>query len=69
MNKVLLNTCSIALIASIAVYLTSLVVISHYFEKKAEYRSFEECLAVTSDPSTAWDTRRDTTTHCWEQRL
>lgn len=41
--------------------------VNYYFEKKIQIRSFEECLAVVSDPVANWITRKDTIDYCREQ--
>lgn len=41
--------------------------VNHFFEKKVQFRSFEECLSATSDPTANWITKKDTIDYCNEQ--
>ena len=41
--------------------------VNHYFEKKMQMRSFEECLDVVGDETANWITRKETVDYCKEQ--
>jgi hypothetical protein len=38
-----------------------------FYIKKAQFRSFEECVSVVSDPLSNWITRKGTLKYCIEE--
>lgn len=50
-------------------FVSGYFLINHYFEKKIQLRSFEECLSVVSDPMANWMTRKGTIDYCKGEAL
>jgi len=55
---------SIHLVFLVLFFVGGYFLINHYFEKRIQLRSFEECLSVVSDSMANWMTRKDTVDYC-----
>lgn len=51
----------------VILFISGIYFINHYFEKKIEFRSFEECLSTTSNLSSNWLTRKATIDFCLKE--
>jgi YbbR domain-containing protein len=56
------------LIITLLLALVAYFVICNYFDKKTQFRAFEECLTTITNESN-WTTRKDTVKYCIEQTL
>lgn len=55
------------IILVLIVVISPYFIINHYFDKKKQFRAFEECVAVVSNPIANWDARKITVSYCWDQ--
>ena len=58
---------SVSLVFLALLFVGGYFLINHYFEKKVQFRSFEECLSVVSDPMANWMTRKGTIDYCKDE--
>ena len=61
------NRLIVCLIFTALFFVGAYFLVNYYFEKKIQFRSFEECLSVVSDPSSNWITRKGAVDYCNEQ--
>lgn len=45
----------------------SYFIVYSFFEKKVQFRSFEDCISIVSDKTQNWVTRKGTIDYCVEQ--
>lgn len=58
----------IACVVFLTVFFTgSYFIIGSFFEKKVQFRSFEDCVSIVSDKTQNWVTRKSTIDYCTEQ--
>ena len=62
MNELKQNWFKIFLLVIILLALN--FIIKKNFEKKIEFRVFEECISVVSDPASNWMTKKNTIDYC-----